>query len=299
MQYNTTYKNNHDLQIALKFLQKYSTNYALAIKLFEKSIREDTIIAYAFFRYIDEIVDNPATVSSVTDDLNQVKQDWQNMCAGGDFTLNDKDIIHAMYMVCVRREVPFEYVDSFIDAMIMDTYKSRYTDYLELEEYMYGSACVVGLIMTHIVGAHNKDALYYAQKYGEAMQLINFVRDVQEDFDKRNRIYIPQEYMDKYGVTEAMFKQKIMNNNIKDLIIFLINKSRQLLDEGRKGIEMLPESVRLPVALAGNIYEYNLQIVEKRNYNIFGKPVRVSQCTKFLIFIKTILNLWTKRKLYS
>jgi phytoene synthase len=290
---NKEFSYNQDLIAAKQCIKKYSTNYAFSTKLLDESTQNDTVIAYAFFRFLDEIVDNPAIGSDIFTELNNVRQIWDQMKIGYYNDSDQPNFVRGMFDLCVRRNIPLEYVDSFMDAMIIDTVKIRYRTYSELEEYMYGSATVVGYIMMYVFGYNSPDAFNYARYYGEAMQLINFTRDINEDLIGRGRIYIPQEYMDKYGVTEEMLYAGVMNSQIKELVMFLSSKSRDLLQQGRKGIPLLNRRVWLPVFVAGNIYEYNLNILEKRNYDIFRKPIRIPKYRKIIIIFMSILNLHT------
>ena len=279
-----------DLKLAKSFLHKYSTNYSFATKIFRKKVKNDTIVFYAFLRYVDEFVDNPEdgqTKTQIGDTINQIKKEWQDIVNLKTDITNQNKILRATHQLFVRNNIPFSYVDSFFDAMEQDITKTRYLNYDELEQYMYGSAAVVGLAMTHIVSYSSDKALYYAKRYSEAMQLINFVRDINEDLIKRDRIYVPGEYLQRFSVSEQMLYDKVMNENIKNLVIFLIDKSRVLLNEGRIGIPMLGFNYRYAIRLAGNIYEYNLRILEKRNYDIFQNPIRISTMRKILIALNT------------
>ena len=76
----------------------------------------------------------------------------------------------------------------------------RYATYADLEQYMYGSAAVIGLQMLPLLEPLHPDAETYARKLGEAFQMSNFIRDVAEDL-RRGRIYLPQEDLDAFGVT--------------------------------------------------------------------------------------------------
>lgn len=276
------------------FLKKYSTNYAFATQFLDHESKRDTSIAYAFFRYVDEIVDNPKDGDKPKEGLDAVNAQWARLREGS-LTETQNPLV-AMHDLAVRRNIPFAYIDSFIDAMILDTHKKRYATYAELAEYMYGSACCVGLIMVHIFGCTNKDALAYAEKYGEGMQLINFIRDIDEDLVMRDRIYIPQEYLERFKVTEQMLKEKVMNKNIRALVSFLSDIALGVMSEGRKGIALLPAKVRWPVLAAGDIYEYNLTILQKRDFDIFGGRVKIPVWRKLFITIGSLFHIYVQKK---
>jgi 15-cis-phytoene synthase len=84
-------------------------------------------------------------------------------------------------------------IEAFFDAMRMDTHSDRYETYEQLQTYMYGSAEVIGLMMTQLIGykGEKEQVFWYAKKLGEAMQYTNFLRDVCEDRRDHGRVYMP------------------------------------------------------------------------------------------------------------
>ncbi len=280
-----------------QYISSYGSNYNLATLLFTKNVRENTIILYAFFRFIDEVVDSPSAGTSneeIINSLNKIKKEWQDII-NKDISLdNVNPVLRATFFVFESNKIPFEYSISFIDAMIMDTKIKRYETYAELEKYMYGSASVVGYIMTYLVGYSSHEAFTFAKYYGEAMQLTNFLRDIEEDYVLRDRIYLPLDLMRKYSVTEEMIKEKNPTQEFKNLIKELDLKSQELYTNGRQGFKFLNSKNLLPIIVAGDIYEYNLNILRRRNYNPFGRRIRVPFLRKILIIIKNYLLKWTK-----
>ena len=86
--------------------------------------------------------------------------------------------------------------------MIQDLTQTRYQTYDELKNYMWGSASVVGLMMSHVIGFNDMRALKYAPKLGYAMQLTNFLRDIDEDYQLRGRIYLPLDELARFDLDE-------------------------------------------------------------------------------------------------
>lgn len=280
-----------------QYISSYGSNYNLATLLFTKNVRESTIILYAFFRFIDEVVDSPEAGTSdeeIVNSLNKIKKEWQDLI-NKDVNLDQANpILRATFFVFESNKIPFEYSFGFIDSMIMDTKIKRYENYEELEKYMYGSASVVGYIMTHLVGYSSHESFVFAKYYGEAMQLTNFLRDIEEDYVLRDRIYLPRDLMKKYSVTEEMIKNKNATIELKNLIKDLDLKCQELYINGRQGFKFLNSKNLKPIIIAGDIYEYNLNILRRRGYNPFGKRIRVSLLRKILIIIKNYLLKWAK-----
>ena len=171
--------------------------------------------------------------------------------------------------------------------MMRDTTQSRYTTYTDLQSYMYGSAEVVGMMLTYIIGYTDPHAFSYAQKLGEAMQLTNFLRDIEEDYVKRDRIYLPTEDMNRYHVTESMIRNKEVTQEFIDLMKYEITRARKLFREAELGICMLSHNGQFPVRLASRLYEKILDKIEQEQYDIFNKRVRSTTLEKIWLITKT------------
>ena len=271
--------------------KNYSTSYYLATLLFPKSIKLAVFSFYGFLREVDEIVDSTKnTPASVKNLIERYQSEWNAYIDGAPST-NQNIKAFAYYYTLYK--VPREYTESFFESMIQDTFKSRYATYQELENYMYGSATIVGYTMSLFIG-HKDGALPFAKKLSEAMQLTNFLRDIKEDYELRNRIDIPQESLTKFGVTEEHFKQHIVDNNFKSMMKFEIARACLLYAEAEEGIDLLDKHGRLAVRVASRFYEAILDAIVDADYNVFATRNRISNLRKVVILIKTIV--WKKRK---
>ncbi len=268
-----------------KRMQKqYSTGYSFATRFFTKESREAVFVLYAFFRTADEIVDNPHGDESPAHTLSEWKKEWITAYTTG---VSENAVLFGMTVVMRRYSIPLELSTIFIDSMIQDTKKNRYATYTELKEYMYGSAAVVGLMLTYIVGYSDSVAFSYAEKLGYAMQLTNFLRDIREDYELRNRIYLPENEMKQFGVSEDDIKNHRITLNFVHLMEMQVGRARQLYKEANFAIPMLSSRARFPIQLASNLYERVLDVVEDNDYNIFSKRARVTTIEKFFIFLNT------------
>lgn len=260
----------------------YGTSYFIATYFFPKVLRERTWVLYAFVRYPDEIVDTEEKDSSAAKiKILEWKKEWKRAYDG---TTDTHPVLRANTVLWKECGIPFGYSDIFLDAMLQDTYKNRYLNYKELEDYMYGSATVVGYMMSRIIG-FTGDALPYARALGEAFQLTNFLRDVREDFD-RGRIYIPQEDMATYQVNENDFKSRTMSPKMKELIQYEIQRNELLYAKALQGIPLLEEQGQRAVRIALYLYKEIMNQIKKEPEKILRERVRVSFCTKIYLIIK-------------
>ena len=276
-----------DLQYCKKIFKQHSSSYYFATKFFNKRIREATIVLYSFFRLPDEIVDNPdyEDEKKIREELKDFKQKWKQAYASGN---SDSPVLRATQAVFKKYDIPYEYSESFLKAMIQDTRKKRYKAYGELEKYMYGSAGVVGLMMSYVIGFTDKQALEYAKKLGYAMQMSNFLRDIQEDYVERDRIYLPQNDLDRFNVAEKDIENEIVNQDFKDLIKFEIKRTRKLYKQSKKGIVMLKKEGRYPVKLALVLYRKYLDKIESKNYDVYNSNISLSIWDKLTSLLRAI-----------
>lgn len=267
--------------------KKHGTSYYIATLFFPKEIRDAVFILYAFVRIPDEFVDNPESGIDPKEKLVAWKKDWQDAYDTG--TSNDP-ILEATAELFKKYSIPLNLSISFIDAMIQDTTVSRYKTYTDLQSYMHGSAEVVGLMLTHIMGYTKREAFSYAPKLGEAMQLTNFLRDIDEDYVQRNRIYIPQEDMLLHGVTEEMIRTQQTTREFISLMKYEIEKARKIFREADQGITLLNPNCQYAVQLSSRLYEKILDKIEEQNYNIFKKRARSNILEKTWIICKTYVT---------
>jgi phytoene synthase len=197
---------------ARKITKHFGTSYYFATWFFPKTIREYAWIMYSFYRHPDELVDN-SSEDREEQELNVWMKEWESAKKKGKST---NMVIQGALITHTNYAIPFSYSDTFLEAMKMDLSIKRYDTYESLKEYMYGSASVVGITMTHIMNG-DKRTFPYAEKLGYAMQLTNFIRDIHEDYEKRDRIYIPQNEMEAYGITEVDIQNRVYNQYFKEL----------------------------------------------------------------------------------
>jgi len=271
-----------DIKICKNMTRAYGTSYFISTYFFPKTLRERTWVIYAFVRYPDEIVDNQEKDAGIArEKILEWKNEWQQTY-NGSITVNP--VLRANATLWKECNIPFEYSDIFLDAMLQDTNKNRYNSYSELESYMYGSATVVGYMMSYIIGFKD-GALPYAKALGEAFQLTNFLRDIKEDLT-RGRIYIPTDEMLKYNVTEFDFHSEKMSAQMKDLIMYQIKRNEDLYSQALKGIPMLHKSGRRAVRIALYLYKEILEQIKKDPERIWQERVRVSKLRKLYLIIK-------------
>jgi phytoene/squalene synthetase len=225
--------------------ESYSTSFTLATKMLDSSIRQDIYNIYGFVRFADEIVDSFHNYDK-KELLNLFEKDLKK-------SIEDKislnPILNSFQKTIHNYQIDYELVDSFLNSMKLDLDKKKYLTKKEFNQYVYGSADVVGLMCLKVFVKGNKnqydDLRPYAMSLGSAFQKVNFLRDLKADHDGLNRSYFPNLNIDEF---DEPSKKIILDEIDKDF------------KHALKGIFKLPSSARFGVYTA---YKYYLKLLNK------------------------------------
>lgn len=246
--------------------KSYSTSFSLAVKMLAPSIREDIYNIYGFVRFADEIVDSFHGYQK-----EQLIQDFETdyyKALESDISLNP--ILNAFQITVKKNNISDDLVQAFLKSMKMDLVKSEYNTKAEYDDYIYGSANVVGLMCLKVFVQGNQekyDALKdEAMRLGSAFQKVNFLRDLKDDNLVLNRNYFP-------GVDLRSF-----DDEAKKAIIAEIDED---FKAAREGIKKLPLEAKFGVFTAYVYYKKLLNKLERTPLHKIGTSrIRVSNYSK-------------------
>jgi phytoene/squalene synthetase len=248
----------------------------MGIRVFDKAFRLPIYAIYGFVRFADEIVDTFHAFPKA-ELLQRFKEDTFRSIEEG-ISLNP--VLQSFQATVNKYGIDHELIEAFLYSMELDLHHQAYEDSL-YEEYIYGSAEVVGLMCLRVF-CKGDDALYQhlkepARSLGSAFQKINFLRDMKSDFDDRGRVYFP-------GVDFSQF-----SNDDKKMIEADIKKD---FDHAYTGIIELPKGVRFGVYLA-YVYYINLfqKIKQAPAHRVQKERIRVNDGRKVvLLFSSAVRN---------
>ena len=259
----------------------YSTSFSMASKLLAPSIRQDVYNVYGFVRFADEIVDSFHDYDKETL-LNDFEIDLKK-AVKNKISLNP--ILNAFQETVHKYNIEEEHYMAFLTSMRLDLHKSKYLTQEEYENYIYGSADVVGLmcLKVFVQGDQQKfdDLKDDAMRLGSAFQKVNFLRDLKADLEDLNRSYFPDTNLQKLDEEN---KQRIIDEIEDDF------------KAGFEGIKRLPVEAKLGVFTA---YRYYLRLLYKLkktpSLEIRNKRIRVPNYEKASLmarsYVKYRLNL--------
>jgi phytoene synthase len=175
----------------------------------------------------------------------------------------------------------------FLRSMTMDLTIDRYETWDDLLVYMDGSAAVIGEMMLPILEPLAPEALTHARDLGNAFQLTNFLRDIDEDLE-RGRQYVPQEDLRKFGVD---LHDRRCTPEFVDLMQFEIGRCRELYRSADLGLALLPPRSARCINAARVLYSRILDKIEEQDYDVYARRARVPTAEKAALVARSLLPL--------
>ncbi|MBV6642803.1 MAG: phytoene/squalene synthase family protein [Cyclobacteriaceae bacterium] len=263
-----------NLECSRLITQNYSTSFTLGIKTLHKQLRLPIYAIYGFVRYADEIVDTFHDFDR-QELLDRFKKDTY-LALEEKISLNP--VLHSFQLIVHEYDIDRKLIDAFLKSMEMDLTKETYT-LSQYQEYIYGSAEVVGLMCLHVFCEGDKQLYEHlkepAKRLGAAFQKVNFLRDIKSDFDERGRVYFPKVDFNAFTRED---KKQIEEDIQLDFKVAL------------EGIRKLPHSSRGGVYLA---YVYYTKLFEKIQHTsprkILQERIRVPDAIKLMLLTKTLV----------
>jgi squalene synthase HpnC len=154
-----------------------------------------------------------------------------------------------------KHNLPLAPFYDLLDAFSQDVTKARYANFFELLDYCRRSANPVGALLLHLFGKATPENLIYSNKICTALQLINFYQDVAIDFENefhKSRIYLCQDEMKKFGVTEAQIASQHVNKHWEEFMLFNLERAEIMLLEGKPLGNVLPGRIGLEMRMIIN-----------------------------------------------
>ncbi|MCU0651843.1 MAG: phytoene/squalene synthase family protein [Candidatus Omnitrophica bacterium] len=263
------------LRRAARATRRYAKSFYFSSLFLPPAKRDAFYSIYAICRLSDEATDKDASLFELSNIKRSIDAVYEGQSPHNNLLLAFKKSVEDY-------DIPKKYFEDLVDGMYMDFVKQRYANFAELEEYCYKVAGVIGLIVLKILGSQSPEAKEYAVHIGIAMQLTNILRDIKEDY-QRGRIYLPQDEMSSFGVSEADIANANLNDNFRSLMKFQIKRARTWYHNSEPGFKLIDKKRERFVAYnMKEIYSGILDSIEKNHYDVFSKRAYVSLIGKII-----------------
>lgn len=273
----------------------HAKTFYMAARFLPNKKQRSIFAIYSLCRYVDDLVDemgNPVFPKQLNyretgKQLEQWKRKLQDTYEGKTF---DNPILLAFSDVLRNYKIPMELPFLLMEGVCTDLYKNRYSTFDELRSYCYKVASTVGLMTSEVFGYRSGETLKHAVDLGIAMQLTNILRDVGEDLEN-NRIYLPREDLERFGVKESRLFEHLLNERFIELMKFQIDRARTFYSRSDKGINLLAQDSRLPVYLARHNYSRILDKIDENGYNVFNTRACLNATEKISILPRIVCRM--------
>jgi phytoene synthase len=259
--------------------QRHGTTYYWSTALLPKVKRHHVHALYAFCRHADDVVDDlgPAPVPARAAALRDL---GDRFFAGVEQGSSDDLVLKAVVHTVRAFDIDPEAFRRFLRSMAMDLTVESYPTYDDLRDYMDGSAAVIGEMMLPILEPSDPAAARGpARALGEAFQLTNFLRDIDEDLD-RGRQYLPQDDLKRFDVD---LTERRCTPEFVALMRFEVARCRDLYDYAGTGLALLPPRSARCIAAAHDLYGRILDRIERQGYDVFRSRARVATPVKLAV----------------
>jgi phytoene synthase len=179
-----------------------------------------------------------------------------------------------------------QYLQLIIDGMQMDLEQTRYLDFDSLRKYCYHVAGVVGLVSARIFGVTQPQTLQYAETLGLAFQLTNILRDVGEDA-RQGRVYLPEQDMERYGVTRAQLMRCEANESFRALMQFETERAQALYQQAFALLPVEDKKAQRPGLIMAAIYRTLLDEIARDNFPVLTHRVSLTPLRKLWLAWRT------------
>lgn len=258
-----------------------SVTFYMSSLIFSPRIRKSIIDLYAFVRtadnYVDTFPQDPSSLRKMEDEVLQ----------------NDKEcsseIIERYKSLVEEYDFEKEWTEAFFNSMKNDLKHPKFKRNSELEQYIYGSAEVIGFMICAI---HKlpAEAYYYGGRLGYAYQMINFIRDISEDYEL-NRRYFPTEILDKFGLEDLNPKCISANpDSFERFVRAMIERYSIEEKEAIKGLFHLPFRSRIAVRSASALYNWTAKRIYEEPKIVLKKIVKPSKLRAILTLAKSSIH---------
>jgi len=264
--------------------RRRAKNFYYSFVLLSSRQRDSMCALYAFMRYCDDLSDEPgATLAPI--------ERWRCALAEAlEGRFDGHPVWPAFYDTVERYRIPHRYFYEMIDGIASDLEPKQPENFEELYRYCYCVASVVGLTTIHIFGFEKTEAIPLAEKCGVAFQLTNILRDIREDA-QRGRIYLPAEDLQRFGVTAADLNAGARTENVIELMRFEAARARAYYDESWPLLDLVHAGSRPSLQALISIYSQLLDRIERSNYDVFARRIRLSSLQKSWIVARAALRM--------
>jgi phytoene synthase len=255
-----------------RLTRRRARNFAYGIMVLPRDKRRAIAAIYAFARRVDDVADGELDPERKRAQLHELREAL-------DAEPGDDAMLVALADARTRFPIPATALHALVEGGLQDLDQTRYADFDELRGYCTKVAGAVGVACVAVYGSDDAER---AETLGIALQLINIIRDVREDWEL-GRVYLPQDELSSFGVSESDIAAGNVSGAWHSLMTFQAERARAYLQDGLGLLRSLDSRSALCVSTFAGLYRATLERIEARGFDVFDAPPRLSTLTKLRI----------------
>ncbi|HVT04496.1 MAG TPA: squalene/phytoene synthase family protein [Thermoanaerobaculia bacterium] len=262
---------------------RHGANFSVGFRFLPPEKKRAVHAAYAYCRWADDIADDPGR------DLEERLSAWQaelHACYEG----HPRHLITIALADSLRYfEIPMSAFEALIAGCRQDLIKKRYQTFDELVTYCDLVSTSISDISLSIFGYRTPAAKEHGRNLATALQLTNITRDVGDDLG-RDRVYVPVEELERFGVTEEDLRSGREGDNVGRLILFQVERARSYFQLAQPLLHELTFDARFPTLLMGSVYSSVLDEIEKNPFRVLRERISLSTARKIRVVLSRIFH---------
>ncbi len=266
-------------------------NFTVVSHFLPRRLHQDFYNIYAYCRHADDLADEISDISESRAALARLRLGVEAIYRGE--IKDHQPILLALSDTIGRFDIPKDPFLDLIDAFEQDRRTNRYDTHAQVLDYCRRSANPVGRLVLYICGYRDPHRQALSDHICTALQLTNFWQDVRRDYDDRNRIYLPREDMDRFGVTDADIADKRFTPAYRDLLQFQVDRAQKLFDQGEALFPLLAPRYRTDITLFSLGGQAILKRIRDLDYNTVTIRPSLTKWDKALLMFRTITGKLT------
>jgi len=270
-----------------RFAESHYENFTVASRLLPAALVPHFHALYAWCRWADDLADETAGA----DESLALLDWWQDELARCYDGRPEHPVTVALEATIRQFEIPAQPFEQLLAAFRQDQRVSRYATHEDVLGYCANSANPVGRLVLYLARAHDDERGVLADSICTGLQLVNFCQDVVRDY-RKGRIYLPQETLERFGYSEAMFERGECNAAFRAALACEVERAENYLRAGQPLIERMPRELRIDIALfaAGGLAI--ARAIRRENFDVWRRRPVVGKWAQ----LKLLAGCWWRTR---
>lgn len=260
---------NRAYEHCMQMVRSHYENFPVASLAIPKHLRQPISAIYAFARSADDLADEGDLTPQ--ERLHKLEEFDIKLQQYSEPASTDPVFV-ALAHTIKSHHLPVQLFRDLLTAFKQDITKKRYENFAEVLGYCKNSANPIGRLLLLLTRQASEENLRQSDAVCSALQIINFLQDIEQDYTENNRIYLPQDEMQRFGVTDKHIKDKTCDQALISLLQYQIKRAKNLLRDGAPLGQKLTGRFGLQLRIMINGGGRVLQLLDLQKENYFSRP---------------------------